>query len=121
MRFFSLIYQGDVHLSDDQKIVPSEDFSLLLQALDILEKAKEDAITFKKEQEEKIAVLKETAIQEGKQSGLEQFNEKLAWFDRELKALRIELQGQVLPIALKAARKIVATELKTHPEVIVDI
>jgi type III secretion protein L len=121
MRFFSLIYQGEIHPSDDEKIIPREDFSTLMQAHEILEKAKEDAISFRKELEEEAAALKEKAKEEGFQKGLEQFNEKLAWFDRELKALRIELQNQVLPIALKAARKIVASELKTHPEVIVDI
>ena len=121
MRFFSLIYQGEIHPSDDEKIIPAEEFSTLMQASDILEKAKQDAKAFRKELETEAASLKEQATREGMQKGLEQFNEKLAWFDLELKALRIELQGQVLPIALKAARKIVAAELKTHPEVIVDI
>ncbi len=121
MRFFSLIYQGEIHPSDDQKVIPAEEFSTLLQAYEILEKARDDAKTFRKELEDEAASLKEKATQDGWQKGLEQFNEKLVWFDRELKALRIELQSQVLPIALKAARKIVAAELKTHPEVIVDI
>jgi type III secretion protein L len=121
MRFFSLIYQGEVHAADEDKVIPAEEFSTLMNAQEILEKAKEDAEAYLKEQQKEAAEMKEKATEEGFQKGLEQFNEKLFWFDRELKALRVELQNQILPLALKAARKIVASELKTNPEAIVDI
>jgi len=121
MRFFSLIYQGEVHPSTDEKIIPAEEFSTLMDAKEILEKAKEDAATFREELKKEAEALKENAQKEGYQKGLEDFNEKLAWFDQELKALRVEMQTQVLPIALKAARKIVGSELKMRPDAIVDI
>lgn len=121
MRFFSLIYQSEIHPSTDEKIIPAEEFSTLMDAKQVLEKAKEDAETFREELKKEAAALHEQAEKNGYQKGLEEFNEKLAWFDRELKALRVEMQTQVLPIALKAARKIVGSELKMHPEAIVDI
>ena len=121
MRFFSLIYQGEIHPSTDEKIIPAEEFSTLMDAKEILEKAREDAATFREELKKEAATLKENSEKEGYQKGLEDFNEKLAWFDRELKALRVEMQTQVLPIALKAARKIVGSELKMRPDAIVDI
>ena|SRR5579885_1221208 len=121
MKFFSLIYEGDVHPSGDQKIIPAEDYSTLMQAVEVLEKAREDAIEMRKEMEKEAEERYESAKKEGFQEGLNQFTDKLLWFDEELKRLRVELQKQVLPIALKAARKIVAKELETHPETIVDI
>jgi type III secretion protein L len=121
MRFFSLIYQGEIHPSTDEKIIPAEEFSTLMDAKQILEKAEEDAETFREELEKEADALREKAEKEGYQKGLEEFNEKLAWFDRELKALRAELQTQILSIALKASRKIVGSELTLRPEAIVDI
>jgi type III secretion protein L len=121
MKFFSLIYQGDLHPSNEEKIIPAEDFSTLMEAAEVLEKAKEDAIESRKQIEKEAKEKFAAAKAEGFQEGLNQFTEKMAWFDTELKRLRIELQKQVLPIALKAARKIVARELELHPEVIVDI
>lgn len=121
MKFFSLIYEGDVHPSDDQKIIPAEDYSTLMQAVEVLEKAREDAVAMRKAIEKEAEDRYEAAKKEGFQEGLNQFTQKMLWFDNELKRLRIDLQKQVLPIALKAARKIVAKELEMHPEAIVDI
>lgn len=121
MKFFSLIYEGDLHPADDQKIIPAEEYSTLMEASEVLEKARADAAAqrkdIEKEAEEKFAAAKT----EGFQAGLNQFTEKLVWFDNELKRLRLDMQKQVLPIALKAARKIVARELEMRPEAIVDI
>lgn len=121
MRFFSLIYQGEVHPATDEKIIPAEEFSTLMEAKQIVDKAREDAAAFRKELEKEAATIREQAGKEGFEKGLGEFNEKLAWFDHELKALRAEVQTHILPIALKAARKIVASELSARPEVIVDI
>jgi type III secretion protein L len=121
MKFFSLIYQGDVHTATDEKIVPAKDFSTLMHAHEILEKAKEDAATFKKETAEKCEVLRSDAQKEGFEEGLGRFNAHLLNFDLELKKLRHEMMQQVLPLALKAAKKIVAKELETHPDTIVDM
>ncbi len=121
MRFFSLIYQGDIHPATDDKVISAEDFSTLMQAHEILEKAKEDAEHFKKKTAEECERLKEIAKEEGYQEGLTQFNEKILFFESSLRTLRIELQKQILPLALKAAKKIVGKELESHPDAIVDI
>lgn len=121
MKFFSLIYQGDVHPSDEQKLIPAEDYSTLMQAAEVLEKAREDAIAMREEIEKEAEDHYAIAKKEGFQEGLNQFTQKLLWFDNEIKSLRIDMQKQILPVALKAARKIVARELEMHPEAIVDI
>ena len=120
-KFFSLIYQGEVHPADDEKVIPAEDFSTLMEAKEILSRAKEDAAHYKKQVEKECVGLKEKAKEEGFAEGLTQFNAHLIQFDKQLRVLRAELQKQILPLALKAAKKIVADQLSLSPETIVDI
>lgn len=121
MKFFSLIYQGEVHPADEDKVIPAEDFSTLMEAKEILSRAKEDAAHYKKQVEKECLELKEQAKEEGFAEGLTQFNAHLIQFDKQLRVLRTELQKQILPLALKAAKKIVADQLSLSPETIVDI
>jgi Flagellar biosynthesis/type III secretory pathway protein len=121
MKFFSLIYQGDVHTDKDAKTLSAEDYSTLLEAQQILEKAKDDAARYQKETEKEGAALKEKAKKEGFDAGLLAFNEHILFFEQELKRIRHEMNKQMLPLVLKAAKKIVGKELETHPEAIVDI
>lgn len=121
MRFFSLIHQGDVHPATEEKIISSEDFSTLVKAADLLKKARQDAKNLQKETKEECEHLKELAKQEGFQEGLDKFNDHLLSFERSWRTLHLELQQQIIPIALKAAKKIVADQLELNPETIVDI
>lgn len=121
MKYFSLIYQGEIHPAEDEKVIPAEEFSTLMQASEILERAKEDAEQFKKKTEEEGRKLKEKAQEEGFDEGLQKFNEHLIHFDRQIRLIRMDLQKQILPLALKAAKKIVGEQLNLHPETIVEI
>lgn len=121
MKFFSLIYQGDVHPSDNQKVISADTYSILASAQQILEKAQEDAISYKREVEEECQLLREKAKEEGLQEGLEKFHEHAIAFDGYVKEMRHEMHKQILSLALQTAKKIVARELKQSPEAIVDI
>jgi type III secretion protein L len=121
MKYFSLIYQGEIHPAEDEKVIPAEEFSTLMQASEILERAKEDVEQFKKKTEEESRKLKEKAQEEGFDEGLQKFNEHLIHFDRQIRLIRMDLQKQILPLALKAAKKIVGEQLNLHPETIVEI
>lgn len=121
MKFFSLIYQGDVHQAKEEKIIPRDQYSQLVEAKTIIEKAKQDAAAFQKANEQECALLRKDAEEKGFAEGLEKFNQHLLYFDSELKKIRHETMQGVLPLALKAAKKIVAKELEAHPETIVDI
>lgn len=121
MKFFSLIYQGEIHPADDEKVISAEDFSTLMTAQEIVQRAKEDAEHYRKQVDEECAALREKAKKEGFDEGLSQFNEHLINFEKNVRHLRIELQKQILPLALKAAKKIVSKELEIHPETIVEI
>ncbi|MFI5333564.1 MAG: HrpE/YscL family type III secretion apparatus protein [Chlamydiales bacterium] len=121
MKFFSLIYQGDVHPAAEEKVIPRDQYSLLVEAKTIVDKARQDASKLKQATEEECVSLRKQAEEKGYADGLEKFNEQLLFFDSELKKVRHETMQSLLPLALKAAKKIVAKELETHPETIVDI
>jgi type III secretion protein L len=121
MKFFSLLYQGDLHLASDEKVIPAEEFSTLLSALEILEKAKEDSLSYKDETEALRKKTLEEAQKEGFEAGLVQLNAQIIQLEQETKRVRHEMQQNILPLALKAAKKIVAEQLKLNPGTIVDI
>ena len=121
MKFFSFIYQGEIHPSDDDKVIPAEEFSVLMDANEILRRAKKDAEQYKKQIEEECEELKKIAHDEGYAQGLSLFNEHLLHFDKQLRLIRHDLQKQILPLALKAAKKIVGEQLELKPETIVEI
>ncbi|MBS0615313.1 MAG: HrpE/YscL family type III secretion apparatus protein [Verrucomicrobia bacterium] len=121
-KLFSLLFQGSVHTSSrKKKVIPLEDFSTLVEASQILEKAKEDVAKYRQDAAEEASQLKEQAKKEGFEEGLSQLNDHILALDQEKKRLRHEMNKLILPLALKAAKKIVAKELETHPETIVDI
>lgn len=121
MKWFSLIYQGDLHPSSDEKVISAKEFSTLLEAKEILEKAREDAKEHLEETKKECEKLRKKAKEKGFEEGLEKFNEQILYMDSQLKAIQHNLQQMVLPIALKAAKRIVGKELDTFPETIVDI
>jgi type III secretion protein L len=121
MKFFSLIKKGDIHPKGDRKILPKESFSQLLTADELITTVKEEIAEYRKENDEECQRLREVAKKEGFEEGLSRLNEHIVHLDLLMKQLRHELTQQILPIALKAAKRIVGRELKTHPDAIVDI
>lgn len=120
-KLFSLISSKEVHLAPGKKTIPASDFSKLVNGKQILEEIKEDSENYRKETAIECEKIKEASFQEGFQEGLVSLNQHLVALDRELKHLREEIQKKILPLALKAARKIIGEELKMHPDRIVDI
>ncbi len=121
MKFFSLIFQGDLHPADGEKILRKEDYSTLVTAEDVLKKAHEDSVALHSKAELECIALRKSAEKEGFEEGLGKFNEHLIRFDQEIARLRHEMQQLVLPLAIKAAQKIVGKQIDLHPETIVDI
>jgi type III secretion protein L len=120
-RLFALIEGGQVHPASDKKVIPAEDFSTLLAASDLLEKARMDIDASQEKAKKEAEELKQKGYDDGYQEGLTQLNEQILGLDNEKKRLRHEMNQLILPLALKAAKKIVAGELKAHPETIVNI
>jgi len=120
-KLFSLLSKNAVHPAPDQKVIPASEFSVLKEAHDLLQQVKAEAEEYKKKTVSEIEKTKEIAFQEGFQEGLKSLNQHIFVLDQELKNLREEIQKKILPLTLRAARKILGEELQLHPERIVDI
>lgn len=121
MKFFSLIFQGELHPAKGKKILRKEEYSTILSAEEVLEKAKEDSAALLKQAELDSISLRKKAEEQGYDEGLSRFNEHLVRFDQEIARLRHEMQQMVLPLVIKASQKIVGKQLELNPETIVDI
>lgn len=121
MKVFSLISGKEVRLAPGRKSIPAAEFSHLCDGLEIIEEARKDAAEFVKETSIEAEKTKEAAFQEGFQEGLVSLNKHLFALDNELKAIREDVKEKILPLVLKASRKIIGDELKLHPDRIVDI
>jgi type III secretion protein L len=111
----------ELHLATDSKIIPSDTIAKVLDASEILNQVKEDALKYRQKITEECEHIKENAFQEGYQEGYKQWAEHLAEFENKLAAMQQELQKLIIPIALKAAKKIVGREIELSEDAIVDI
>ncbi|MEM8727373.1 MAG: FliH/SctL family protein [Chlamydiota bacterium] len=120
-KYFSLIYSGEIRQGSEEKVIPSDAFSELLSSTEVLNKAKEEVENYLTKNKEECRKLLEEAKEVGFNKGLSEFNKKILHYEQRIKRMEHELQKMILPLALEAARKIVGGELRTHPEIIVDI
>lgn len=120
-KYFSLIYSGEIHTAPEHKIIPSEEFSSLLDASEVLQQAKQDVKDYLEQNKQACAELLEQSKEAGFNQGLTEFNKQILHYEEKVKEMEHKLQKAVLPLALKAAKKIVGRELDTNPETIVDI
>lgn len=120
-KFFSLISGKEVRVAPGEKIVPAKEFETLENANEILKTVKAEGFAYRQEVAKESEKIKEQAFQEGFQEGLVSLNKHLFALDEELKILREDIQKKILPLALKAAKKIIGEELRMHPDRIVDI
>jgi type III secretion protein L len=122
-KLLSLIYgkEDAIHLAPSSKVVSADVFSKLLEGQDILARVKEDAERYRKEVVAECEKLKEAAQKEGFEAGFKQWVEYVADLEKEIKEVRGEFEKIVLPVALKAAKKIVGKELEVSKTAILDI
>ena len=121
MKYFSLFKGEEIHVNPEEKVIPESEYSLAIEAFDIVKKAKQDTEEHKRKTEKHCDELKKEAYEKGYEKGLEKLNKNILQLDQDIKNLRNEFNKKVLPIALKAAKKILGNELKLHPERIIDI
>jgi type III secretion protein L len=120
MKFFNLINEGAIHPASS-KVIPNQDFSKLLDADQLLEEAKENIKKYKETVDKECEELKEAKKKEGFEEGLDQWSKKVAECETLLQAAKQDLEKLIIPVAISAAKKIVAREIETHPDVIIDI
>lgn len=105
----------------NKKIIKADDFATIIQAYEILEQGKLEIQELKDKEHKVIQELKEKAKIEGFEEGMTQFSVHILHLEEKIKKMLITMQSQILPLTLKATKKIIGQELRLHPEVIVDI
>lgn len=120
-KLFSLIHDTKVEVAPGVKIVPAEQYSTLEDAMGVLEKVKKDAELYRKEIAKEAEKTKEHSISEGFEEGFKKWTDQLAKLEEEIKKVRADMEKLVLPVALKAAKKIVGKEIELSKDVIAEI
>lgn len=121
MTLFSLIEKGDVYKTSENKILKAEEFSKLLQIEELLEITSNEVQRIKDQALSDKESLKKQGYEDGKQEGLALFNHQMIYLDQKVKQMEHEMQKIVLPLALKAAKKIVGAQIDLNPDTIVEI
>lgn len=121
MKYFSLIYGDKISKAPNNKILPAEEFSLLLTGQELLCKIQEEANRYRQEVAKEGETLKEEAQKRGFEEGLARFNEQIAFLEKEIGRAYDEVAKKALPIALQAAKKIVGREMTLNEATIADI
>lgn len=120
-KFFSLIYGNTTHIAPKTKVIPAEEFSTLLDAEGVLQQIQEDADKYRNQVVAECEEIKEHARQEGFEEGFKSWAEHIVKLEEEIANVRKEVEKTVLPVALKAAKKIVGREIELVETTTVDI
>lgn len=119
--FFSLIRGNDIKIAPQTKIIPRDEIQQLLDGQGLLAEIQKDADSYRADVVLECEKLKEKAQIEGYEEGFKSWLEHVAKLEEEIKQVRQEFENALIPIALKAAKKIVGREMELSSDVIVDI
>lgn len=120
-KIFTLIHGDTVRAAPQKKIIPAKEFSVLQTAEEVLDQIKHDAEKYRLQVAQECETMKENAFKEGYDDGLQKWAEHLVYLEKQLVVLSQEMRQAIIPIALKAAKKIVGREIELSEDVIVDI
>ncbi len=120
-KLFDLINDGEIHFTSDSKIIKKKDFAQALSGEEIIEKIKQDAETYRQTVVKEIEDEKKKAIEEGYNEGFKSWLEHIAKLEEEIVQVRKEYEKLMVPVLLRAVKKIVGHELENRQDTIVDI
>jgi type III secretion protein L len=120
-KLFSLIYGQPNKISSNKRIIPADTISQLIDAEEILAKVQSDAERYKMDVAKECEKLKESAQAAGFAEGYQTWVEHIAKLEEEIIKVRQDLEKLLIPVALKAAKKIVGREIELSDDTIVDI
>lgn len=118
---FSILDKALVLPPLEGKIVPVAAFGKVVESQKLLEVVKHEAEEYRKSIVQECEEIKAHAEKEGFEAGYTAWAEMVRILEKEVTLVREELQKSVMSVALKAAKKIVASELEIRPDAIVDI
>lgn len=120
-KLFSLIYGQPNKISANKRVIPANAIAQLIDAEEVLAQVKSDAERYKKDVAKECEQLKENAQAAGFAEGYQTWAEHIAKLEEEIINVRQELEKLLIPVALKAAKKIVGREIELSDDTIVDI
>lgn len=120
-KLFTLIHGDEIRVAPKKKIIPASEFSTLMDASEVIEHARADVKNYHQKIASDCELIKENAFKEGYEEGFKQWAEHLEKLEEEISKAHSHLEKMVVPIALKAAEKIIGREIELAPETIVDI
>jgi type III secretion protein L len=122
MKAFSLFSpEKEIHIAPGQIHLSAKEMATLLSAKELLDQVQTDADAYRAQTVAECEKERILARQAGFQEALISLNQHILLLDKQLDTLRREVHEKILPLALRAARKIVGEELKLHPDRILDI
>lgn len=120
-KFFTLIHGDRVEAAPTKKVIPAAEFSSLKNASEILEHTLNDSEKYRIQIAEECEIIKEGAYRDGYEEGFKEWAEQMVCLEKEIANIHLEIQRMVVPIAVKAAKKMVGRELEVSEDTIVDI
>lgn len=120
-KFFTLLYGDHVHTAPKGKVIPSDEISQLMNGLEVLQKVQDDAHKYRQEVVHECEMMKEQAQREGFEAGYAAWMAHIAELQAEIDTVHKAMEKTVIPVALKAARKILGREIELSETAIVDI
>lgn len=120
-KYFTLLYGENIHEAPQGKIIPAKVFSKALSAAELLSKAHEEVDRYREEVAQECEKLKAQAQQEGFQEGFAQWAKHMAELEAEMAKASRATEKMIIPVALKAAKKIVGREIELSEKAVVDI
>ncbi len=120
-KHFTLIRGDRIHFAPGTKILKASEFSSSLDAKELLKTVQEDAAEYKIQVAREAEKSKEAAEEEGFQEGLKKWAALQAELEKEIENVHQQVSETVIPVALKAAKKIIGRELELTKETVVDI
>jgi type III secretion protein L len=121
MKFFSILDSGKIVASTEKKVIPHEEFALLVSGEELIHEIKLKQELLEKEYDERVKALDLSGEEKGFQRGLEKWTAQLTNLDDQIKQAREAMSQAIVPIAMAAIKKIIGQELEERPEAIVDI
>lgn len=120
-KLFTLLYGKEAHLQGSEKRIPASEFSLVQSATELLDTVTQEAEQYRMEVVKECEVMHDIAQREGFDAGFTQWAEQINLLEQERKALQQAMEKTIIPVALKAARKIVGREIELTETTVVDI
>ena len=119
--FFTLFDGKQIAIAPGTKKLPAEALTTLMNCDELKRKTESDSIAYKKQIVGECEQLKKQAYEEGFEAGYDEWTKMVGYLEKEIDHVHTELQKTVMPVALKAAKKIVGAELALKQDAIIDI